>query len=179
MEVTISREQARGCGYRKPGKDGVGIYLMGGSYGEACERLPFPLSHCPCCGAGIKPARGFTWVNGATMFAGSPQCQPHDHTDHHHEVCMMCNPPKEPSGLLWVGGKFYKRTQDFMLEADRMGISRKVAHIPTGLVVGKTVIYLAHREAISHTEGEFPNIEITHQAGVFSAFIPTRVDLVI
>lgn len=195
MEVVISRESARGCGYRKPAKDGVGIYLMGSGYSEPCERLPYPLLVCPCCGSGIKAARGFTWVQPQLMFAGSPPCAQHqpdyyefdehghqqpDHwTDHNHSRCPMCNPRPEPAGLLWIGGKFYKRPTDFTIEADLMGISRKVAHIPNGFEVGKTAVYLAHRQAKSHTEGEFPNVKIVHTPGIFSAFIPVRVDLVI
>lgn len=68
MEVTISTEQARGCGYRKPAKDGVGIYLVGDGLGAPCGLLPVPLGVCPCCGGGIKQTRGWTWITPQSLF---------------------------------------------------------------------------------------------------------------
>ena len=29
----------------------------------ACGLLPIELVRCPCCGGGVKPSRGFTWIN--------------------------------------------------------------------------------------------------------------------
>jgi hypothetical protein len=52
-------EHKRGCGYRKPG----GMYLVSLGIGRDCGKLPIPLTVCPCCGAGIKFSRGFTWIS--------------------------------------------------------------------------------------------------------------------
>ena len=41
MEIIVSKEAPRGCGYRRTGPDGVGLYLMGKGIFEACERLAF------------------------------------------------------------------------------------------------------------------------------------------
>ena len=56
-------EGVRGCGWRKPG----GLYLVSGNLSEPCPRLPVETAVCPTCGEGIKPARGFTWVDGGKL----------------------------------------------------------------------------------------------------------------
>ena len=60
-------EAKRGCGYRKVG----GLYLVSDGLGIPCDRLPITLEVCPCCGAGIKPARGWTWVDVPTLVKGN------------------------------------------------------------------------------------------------------------
>ena len=55
-----------------------------------------------------------------------------------------------------------------------MGVSRKVGALPRGFELGTTVVYLAHRFAVP---APMPGEEAT--PGVFSAFRPTGVDLVI
>jgi len=181
-------EQKRGCGYRKPSTDGVGIYLMGPVFSEVCERLPFPLSICPVCGNGIKFSRGFTWIEPERLFAKElePKCifpmnlkpdQPVPPYTHAHHLCPMCSPHLiggEKAGMLWVGVKYYT-PESFMNEADEMGISKKIRSIPRGFEIGKHWIYLAHKHAIpqeAHQDSPtFP--------GVFTVFKPTHVDLVI
>lgn len=189
MQVQISYEAIRGCGYRKPGKDGVGIYLRGGSYFEECERLPFLLDVCPCCGAGIKASRGFTWINPMVIFDPytEPKCTGfwddalaagYHKEDHDHERCWMCNPELLGSraGLIWIGEKHYATPADFSREAATMGISRKIAAIPNGFEVGVHAIFLAHRKTIRTTSADG---EVEWKAAVFMAFKPTHIDLVV
>ena len=57
--IVQKSEGKRGCGYRKPG----GFYLVCDAPGQPCGRLPIPLTSCPCCGTGIKYARGVTWID--------------------------------------------------------------------------------------------------------------------
>ncbi len=64
MDIKISIESKRGCGYRKAG----GLYLVGESFGEGCHRLPFDLTLCPLCGHGIRPSRAWTWIEGYELF---------------------------------------------------------------------------------------------------------------
>jgi len=52
-----------------------------------------------------------------------------------------------------------------------MEISRKVAALPRGLEIGETVVYVGHREC------RIENGEIG--PGVFTAYKPSRVDLVV
>lgn len=54
-----------------------------------------------------------------------------------------------------------------------MGLSRKVPALPRGFVLGETVVYLAHRKAVPA-----PGMDDVYP-GVFAAFVPSRVDLVI
>lgn len=68
IQVVVSRERARGCGYRKPAKDGVGIYLVGPDGSAPCGRLPVPLEACPVCGGGTHAARGWQWVEPRKLF---------------------------------------------------------------------------------------------------------------
>jgi len=174
MEVSFVFEGPRGCGYRSPGKDGVGVYLRGSPFNEACERLPWLLDVCPCCGAGFKPTRGFTWINPMSLFDpyATPQCTARDDYKHDHERCWMCNPELlgSKAGLIWIGEKHYPTPRDFLIEADRMGISRKLGAIPNGFEVGTHVIFLAHRKTFVWPE---------EKPGVFAAFRPTHVELVI
>ena len=51
-------EARRGCGYRKVG----GLYLMGGTGGMPCCKMPIPLHVCPTCHGGIKQTRGWSWI---------------------------------------------------------------------------------------------------------------------
>lgn len=177
MTVETSIEGARGCGYRKPGASGVGIYLMGGQYFAPCGRLPYPLHVCPVCGEGIKPARGWTWIEPINLFVandenGWPKTLP-CHAQH-CESCWFGGKLPDRAGLLWIGEAFYRNPHAFMREAAMMGVSRKVSAIPRDFVLGETVVYLAHRRAIADTEAN-----LLPSPGVFTAFVPTRVDLVV
>jgi hypothetical protein len=195
-EVVISTERARGCGYRKPAKDGVGIYLVGDGLGEPCGLLPYPLDICPCCGGGIKTTRGWTWVTPQLLFKGdvlSKLAGVERECDRARAVragrklrvagsevtagCVRCpigNPPAGLHGTLWVGEKFYATTDDFTRESGRQGVSRKIKAVPKGFKLSETWVLLAHRKAIRNPatgEREFP--------GIFSMFLPRGVDLVI
>ena len=188
IEHVVTVESARGCGYRKPGASGVGIYLMGPDARVHCGRLPFPLSVCPCCGAGIKPARSWAWIEPSSLFA--PSVEPHcdatllqrrypDLGMAPARLCASCplggGVPSGRHGLIWIGGKFYATTTDFMREADMMGVSRKIGALPRGFVLGETYVYLAHRKAVPIYDEEDPRME----PGVFTVFRPTRIDLVV
>jgi hypothetical protein len=176
MKVHILREKKRDCGYRKAGKNGVGIYLMGTGYSEPCERLVFPLETCPCCGAGIKFSRGWTWIDDPSLLFApdrKPICDPA--FDHAHLICPVCTPHADPAGLLWIGEKNYTPTA-FIEEAQTMGVSRRLQTIPRGVEFGKTWVYLAHIKAFSKLVGE---TNYTLHPGIFYVFRLTHADLVI
>lgn len=176
MNVETVIESKRGCGYRGTGKDGVGLYLMGKGNFEACERLPFPLTVCPCCGGGIGFFRGFKWIQPEQLFGptNNPVCDGND--DHAHDRCVMCTPSLagDRAGLMWIGDKFYTPAE-FTREARSVGISKKVASIPRGFEFGKDIIYLAHIKAIV----DYDDDETPFSAGVFMSFKPEWVDIVI
>jgi hypothetical protein len=177
MEVEVSIESERYCGYRKPDATGVGIYLMGPKYGEKCERLPFPLSVCSVCGEGIRFSRNMRIINPSRLFGKAvepvctKECQQHD-----HESCPMCNPEAVAGavgGVMWAGQKFYTPDK-FNIEAAGMGISKKISSVPKAFQIGVHHVYLAHKKAVLVYDGINP-----WRPGVFMVFKPTHIDLVI
>lgn len=176
MNVEISVETKRGCGYRKAGADGVGLYLMGKGNFEPCERLPFPLTVCPCCSGGIGFFRGFKWIQPDQLFnpSNEPICDGNE--DHNHGRCVMCTPSLagERAGLMWVGETHYS-PREFIREARSIGISKKVASIPRGFEFGKDIIFLASSKAVVNYDDD----DVSFSAGIFMSFCPDRVDIVI
>lgn len=174
MNIQQRIEKKRGCGYRKPG----GMYLVAGRGAETCCKLPFPLAVCPCCGVGIKQARGFTWINTDLFFPGS------------------CTKPggfaggcplsirEMRIGLMWVGEKYYHNAWHFTQEAIMQGISKRIAQIPREFEIGKTWIALAHPRGyldyeIVKTDGSGV-VDITQRnAAIFTVFKPTAIEYVV
>lgn len=144
MRIEERIERKRRCGWRKPG----GIYVVSGGMPRECGKLPFPLVVCPICHSGIKFSRGWTWINLAELLKDKPcrfDCSKFE------EPCILnddCISSLTKVGLLWIGEKFYTATM-FAMEANDMGISRRIPNIPRGFELGKTWIALAHRKSIS------------------------------
>lgn len=182
MRIEISVESERGCGFRKPGATGVGIYLVGDGPSEWCERIPHLLDVCPCCGAGIKQSRGFTWVSPGPLFKDAPPCN--GVPGHHHEACPMCRPEEvagERAGLMWVGERYYPTPDDFLREAQEMGVSKKIAAVPNDFVIGEHWVYLAHPKASTRVEpdDETGKLRVMSYPGIFYVFKPVQIDLVV
>lgn len=159
VEIFTRYDEKRGCGYRKP----AGVYLVSDGMATTCNRLPIPLNICPCCGAGVKFSRGFTWIQPKKLF---PELSP----------CMGCpgcfyTPSKEIAGLLWVGEKFYS-PHSFLTESAAQGVSRRLSTVPHSFEVGKTWVYFAHKHAVTLEDG-------TTGPGIFAAFCPTRIEYVV
>lgn len=178
MNVVTSVESVRGCGYRKPSAGGVGIYLMGEGVFEPCERLPFPLHVCPTCGEGVKQSRAWTWIDPRKLFAEDvePLCMTGGNPGHMHHLCWLCSPREARAGLLWVGEKFYPTARNFMTEAMAMGVSRKLPAVPRGFEPRKTVVYLAHPNAVDEFDDDGKPVA---SPGIMTVFRPSRVDLVV
>jgi hypothetical protein len=138
-------ELRRLCGWRKVN----GLYLCGSGSGEPCGKLPLPLTICPTCGRGIKQARGWTWIDLPEIFL-TITCGAAESF-----YCKRC--PLNPmnvvkigrAGLLWIGESFYKTTGEFIEEANRLGISRRISAIPRKFELGKTWVCLAHPKAVT------------------------------
>ena len=75
-------------------------------------------------------------------------------------------------GLLWVGGQFYPKPSDWTAEALRQGVSRRIPALPKGFELGKTFVFVAHREAITLGPDEF-------MPAVFHVFKPRAVEFVV
>lgn len=170
-------EQKRGCGYRKIG----GIYLVCGGRGIECKLLPYPLDVCPVCSAGIKFCRGWTWISRSLFIFSKDQCG----------RCPLMGGcaftgSHDRLGLIWIGERHYKRTEDFNSEAVQMGISRRIKAIPRGFKVGETWVALAHIKAVRKEKpvpvgiGALPNMtDYEESPGIFTAFRPSRIEFVV
>ncbi len=190
-DVVISTEARRGCGYRKPSAGGVGIYLVGPAFDAPCGRMPFELRSCPTCGEGIKPRRGWGWITPRELFGGPVlgPCDPHAADALQRRICQSCPLggaiPEGRHGLIWIGEAHYPTPEGFLLEARRMGLSRKIGALPKGFKLGETVVYLAHRKAVAPAAGYVGSddadaiVEQQFRPGIFATFKPTGVDLVI
>jgi hypothetical protein len=141
-------EPKRGCGYRKEG----GLYLVGGGLSSSCDRLPYRLDRCRTCGGGVKFTRGHTWL------------EPDFFTEHNHvgtpgvdhfvgccdeSPCPVCHNRYDfgPHLLLWIGRGHYS-PDAFLKESRELGVSRRIAALPKGLVLGETWVLLAHLDAV-------------------------------
>jgi hypothetical protein len=208
--IETRRDQKRGCGWRKAG----GLYLVCDGLGRPCGKLPIPLGVCPTCHGGIKPTRSWTWVDGDAL-AAQTSCplaggQSAGFTPGrglpvvgtHRLGCGTC--PLAGAigrcGLLWVGGKFYDRPEDWNREAGELGVSRRISAVPNGFTVGQTWVLVAHRKAIAEecrtcdgtghvvqprpggqTAEDCPACEggQVYTPAIFHAFRPTRIEYVV
>jgi hypothetical protein len=168
----VTYERKRGCGYRKLG----GLYLVGASSTTDCGRLPLPLVVCPTCRGGIKPARGWTWIDPGKLAAEATPCSTAECAP---SGCPLGATARiERAGLIWVGEEHYATPAEFLREACQMGISRRVAALPRDLEIGKTWCFLAHRKVFPGGEG--PNGEPTGPVGgLFAAFVVERVERIV
>ena len=173
----MSVEAKRGCGYRRIG----GLYLVCEGSGHPCDKLPFRLHRCPTCSAGVKQARGWTWLQPDVIFGG-------DHANCNDGFalpngatmrCPVCQPSSDKAGLLWVGAQFYKTTHEFLAEAATLGISKRIKALPHGFVLGQTWVLLAHPRAVRVVSAEHNALlgliprEERNEAGVFRVFKTT------
>jgi len=123
--------------------------------------LPIPLNVCPACSAGVKQTRGWTWIDPRPWLQGA--C-------FGSRDCPVADPAAlgDRVGLLWIGEKFYPTPEHFIHEADRLGISKRIAAVPRGLELGKTWVFLAHPKTVRAEEEWIP--------GIFRIFRPTAVE---
>lgn len=192
MRIEVSVEHARGCGWRRPDKTGVGIYLVGPMAAEICERLPYYVPPCHGCGSVFRFFRGWMGVGPSERFSDEPRCgQDGPQENHRHEICAMCSPEiAGPNAMVvFVGNKFYSPAE-FVDEALKMGASKKVSNLPEWFEIGKTWVYLAHNKACFRQK-EDPKTkrpvfdEKTKEPvmvllpGLIGCFRPVQIDLVV
>ena len=187
IQIQTRTEGARGCGYRKPGA----MYLIGPPLSSPCCKLPLELSVCPCCGAGIRPARGWTWVDADQLLGIL------DDGDNHLSGCLqppemkMFNPCPLAShigraGLLWIGEQFYKTPTEFLAEAREVGISRLIHTVPRDFKLGETWVLLAHRKGSPYEEEVSEGLlagtramQTRWRPAIFSVFRPTAIEYIV
>lgn len=204
----MAGEARRGCGYRKVG----GLYLVGGSISIPCDRLPFRLESCPVCGSGVHLSRAMTEINPLKLFGTHDKLEvltgflDGDHgriqknCKDPFRPCLMCDPTEKPAYIMLVGEKFYPTPDDFRREAQELGISKRIPFVPKSMVLGETVIYLAHNKACTVFESadevlgqlklwteengqtseapvkllDAPKVE--QVLGIFQVFVPQRIE---
>lgn len=195
-------EAMRGCGYRQV--DGLYLRCDGAAFG--CDRIPVPLHACPICGGGVRQARAHRWLDPA--FFGEHHIrgalvEQHSETSASYELLPCPDPaldpvchPRAPMLLMWVGSRHYT-PHTFRMEAADLGVSKRIPAVPKGMKFGETWVLLAHPEAIDpcptckgsglgaeiHEVDEASKCETCDgkgkAPGVFFAFCPTRVELVL
>src|SRR3972149_2888123 len=128
----------RGCGHRKVGA----LYLVGEGISAVCERLPIRIPDvCPTCGEGLKQARNITFVKSYYLGLDGSACDlPHC------KQCPVGAGRPEDVGILWVGERYYT-PEDFIAEARRYGVSKRIPQVPKKLKLGETWVLLAHPKA--------------------------------
>jgi len=171
----MAAEAKRRCGHRKVG----GKYLVSGNLGMPCCKMPIILTTCPCCGEGIKQARGWTWIDPKPFVQG--EC-----TADSQGQRIMCplnfgvENIGSKVGLLWVGERFYPTPQDFVDECNEMGLSKRIARIPHGFKVGETWVFLAHpkvKRILDVEASEKAGTEVYKWLpGIFRIFKPTAIE---
>lgn len=167
-------EGGRGCGFRTVG----GLYLMGGQGYQHCDRLKLEIPVCPCCGETLRPNRGIQPVNMMELVGLHDEEACND-----PDACRVCIPLDTAlthckDFIIWVGREYYTE-ESFNVEAHSMGISRKIPHIPEGLIVGESCIYLAMRGNINTRAGDDRDGRPIKKNGIFSAYVPQRLELLI
>lgn len=162
-------EARRGCGFRKVG----GLYLVGGTGGLPCCKLPIILHVCPTCNQGIKQSRGWQWIDPGPWLQG-------DCTEAIYAGSTGC-PAADPSrlgdrvGLLWIGEKFYPTPESFTAEGERYGISRRIKAVPRGFKLGKHWVFLAHPKV----QRRLVDGEVVWDAGIFRIFKPDAIEKIV
>lgn len=148
-------EVLRRAGFRRVG----GLYLMAKEIYFTCPRLPQPLKKCPHCGEGPNISRNMTSITPKKYFSDNELFDP-------STECPICNPPEGKHYIMCVGKHFYPTTASFMIEAQQLGVSKRVPFLGE-IVFNKTVIYLAHERA--SVQGW----------GLFAYFIPTHAEYLV
>jgi len=115
------------------------------------------------------------------------------------ETCEACplGRPAGKVGLIWVGEEFYKTPADFLWEAARQGVSRRVSSVPKGFALGHTLVAVAHRKAMTVPclecmhQDQFRLVRedeelcpcggtgIRYQAAIFHVFMPQAIEYVV
>lgn len=158
----------RGCGYRKAG----GLYLVGPTLSQVCDRLPFKIEVCPMCMNLHEFNRGITKTSACGIFhkehvlISKCVCEP---------FCIVCFPSSDVAALMWVGKQFYT-PESFREEAQRLGVSKRLPYIPKWLKLGRTWVFLAHPQAVEVNGADAEGKLFDRAPGVFAAFVPSRAE---
>lgn len=170
----MAQEAKRGCGYREVG----GIYLVADGLWASCDRLPLQVDSCPTCSEGIHFPRAPREINPLKLFGEHKDCTErlgstdpllHSIFSVYPRSCHVCRPTEDVAYLLGVGEKYYT-PQSFITESQTLGLSKRIPAMPKKLEIGKTWVYLVHRQALVTSD-------TVAQMAIFAAFVPQRVEM--
>jgi len=167
-------EPRRRCNFRKVG----GVYLVTDPAGFPCDRVPFQLRPCPCCGGEPRQSRGIAEIQAAMLLEDHGTACEEDLV-----ACPICRPP-EGGFLAWVGAQFYS-PQEFVSEAGALGVSKRIAAVPATFKLGESVLYFAHPKAVPPARGGAGQLfggegaGKSGKPGIFMACIPTRIEQIV
>jgi hypothetical protein len=72
--------------------------------------------------------------------------------------------PKALDYLQWVGAAHYENVDEFIDEAERLGVSKRIGKYPTDLILGESRIFLAHDDGL------------VGEGFVFGYYVPNRLE---
>jgi hypothetical protein len=169
--VVVKFRTPRGCGFRKAG----GLYLCGHGVSRECDRGFLIIKACPVCGERPRFTRGIAKIDFVQLFGEHkpPLGQCKDPPN-----CVVCHPRSDMNHyLMWVG-RDYTMTS-FVNEATAMGVSKRIAKIPSDFVVGRDWVYLARKSVKAKTlgiklEGKKRVVDV-----IFYAFKPLTIEYIL
>ena len=190
IEIETREEHQRRCGWRKEG----GLYLAGGDVVvlSGCKKRLRRTAR----EAGIVLSRGWAWVDTgeildgckwdsmvvfAEPLAGSPSellMSPGCGSLHGGSLCPLSDPPQR-AGLLWIPKAYYPWPLCFYQEASALGIAFRIRALPKGFEIGKTMVLLAHVNAVFNDRSLHEYRELAYIPGIYAAFIPQAVEYVV
>lgn len=136
---------------------------MGGNFWRPCRRLPMRIPICPTCGMTIEFFRGIKEINPLDFFdiaKGSRACV---------VQCPVCQPGQK-AYFMWVGSEYTPAS--FVEEAQRLGPSKRIHHIPETFEIGNWV-WLGYKKLFKKDD------ERGFEPGVFYAFQVSSIHRVI
>ena len=104
--------------------------------------------------------------------------------ERHSMRCPIGIPGLDPghdgvrAGLLWIGESFYPYPGDFIEEAERMGVSRRISKVPRGFEIGETYVFMGHRKGKLRSRYAIGD-EVVHDPAIVSIFRPTAIEYVV
>jgi hypothetical protein len=81
-------------------------------------------------------------------------------------------------GLMWAGKQYYT-PETFVKEAQKYGVSKRIATIPNDFVVGEHWVLLAHPHAIKPPKLAFGTNPDDPMPGIFMVFKPSRIEYIV
>lgn len=153
-------ETIRGCGYRQVG----GLYLVSDAFNIVqCDRLPMEIPVCACCGEHPRFTRGIAKIDPYHLWGDHPY--QNENKCLCKKDCYVCYPNRK-SYLMWIGKEYTMGS--FYDEAYRLGISKRIPHIPEGFELGDSV-FLAMKNYLKKEGNKKAD-------AVIIAFKPNRVE---